>query len=303
MRVTSPWPGISRRATRDAGRGVGYYPARRCVTPDLLLGARAAEFREAEGTSSSRRTLGLLSCGAYTSASAGGRTWTPDTKAVIMTRNESFKRRIRERMAKTGEKYVAARRVLIEHAAARDSRSWAAQPEHTDAVIRENTGRDWDEWCDLIDAWPGHGEGHTAVAAWLQEEHGVDGWWAQAVTVGWERITGRRLPGQMADGTFTANKSATIATDHVALREMLLDDDGGAALFPGMDPELRSRPTSKNVRVGLGDGVAEIAIVPKGDGRVTVTVAHTKLSSSEDVAHWKAFWSDWLEVLDEGTPS
>ena len=33
-----------------------------------------------------------------------------------MTRNESFKRRIRARMAKTGEKYNAARRALIEQA-------------------------------------------------------------------------------------------------------------------------------------------------------------------------------------------
>ncbi len=216
-----------------------------------------------------------------------------------MTRNESFKRRIRERMAKTGEKYNSARRVLIEQAEARGPRSWASDPEHTDAVIRENTGRGWDEWCDLIDAWPGHTDGHTAVAAWLQDEHDVDGWWAQAVTVGWERITGRRLPGQMADGTFTANKSATITTDHGALREMLLDEDGRADLFPGMDPELRSRPASKNVRVGVGGGVAEIAITPKHDGRVTVTVAHTKLDSPEDLDHWRSFWGEWLEALDE----
>lgn len=137
------------------------------------------------------------------------------------------------------------------------------------------------------------------VASWLEDEHDLDGWWAQAVTVGWERITGRRLPHQMADGTFTANRSATITTDPAALREMLLDDDDRAALFPGMDPELRSRPTSKNVRVGLTDGVAEIAIDPKDDRRATVTVAHAKLSSPEEVTHWKAYWGDWLEALHE----
>lgn len=216
-----------------------------------------------------------------------------------MTRNESFKRRIRTRMAKTGEKYGAARRVLIQQAIS-DARSWVSDPEHSNAVIREKTGRGWDQWRDLIDAWPGHEQGHTAVASWLQEEHDVDGWWAQAVTVGWERITGRRLPHQVGDGTFTANRSATIATDPVALREMMLDDDGRADLFPGLDPELRSRPTSKNIRVGLGRGVAEIAIVPKGDGRATLTVQHAKLSSLEDVGYWKAYWADWLEALDEG---
>lgn len=217
-----------------------------------------------------------------------------------MTRNESFKRRIRARMEKTGERYGAARRVLIEQATTRDPRAWVADPEHTDEVVRANTGRGWDQWRDLIDGWPGHADGHAAVATWLQEEHDVPGWWAQSVTVGWERITGRRLPHQMADGTFTANRSATITTDPATLRELLLDADGRAVLFPGFDEvTLRSRPTSKNVRLGLDDGVVEVAIAPREDGRVTVTVAHSRLASSDQVTHWKGFWGDWLAALDD----
>jgi hypothetical protein len=215
-----------------------------------------------------------------------------------MTRNETFKRRVRARMAKTGEKYGAARRVLIEQSVPRDPRGWVSQPQHSDEVIRSNTGREWNDWRALIEAWPGHDDGHAAVASWLQDEHGVPGWWAQTVTVGWERISGRRLPHQVADGTFTANTSATITVDPAALRELLLDRDGRGTLFPGLEPELRSRPTSKNVRLGFTDGVVEIAIAPKGDGRSTVTVAHAKLTSPQQVPLWKAYWSDWLAALD-----
>jgi hypothetical protein len=43
-----------------------------------------------------------------------------------------------------------------------------------------------------------------------------------------------------------------------------------------------------------------VAVLARDDGRVTVTVAHTKLSAPEDVDLWKAFWADWLEALDEG---
>lgn len=217
-----------------------------------------------------------------------------------MTSNESFKRRIRERMARTGEKYGAARRVLLEQATTRDAHAWASDPGHSETVIRENTGRGWEQWRELIDAWPGHEDGHAAVATWLQEEHGVPGWWAQGVTVGWERITGRRLRHQMADGTFTANRSATITTDVDVLGEMLRDADGRADLFPGLDPELRSRPASKNVRLGVTSGVVEIAITSKDDRRATVHISHTKLASPDEVAHWKAFWTEWLETLDEG---
>ncbi|HVM19884.1 MAG TPA: DUF4287 domain-containing protein [Egibacteraceae bacterium] len=174
-----------------------------------------------------------------------------------------------------------------------------ADPQLPDASVRENTGRGWDEWRELIDAWPGHGDGHAAVAGWLQTEHGVPGWWAQAVTVGWERITGRRLPHQVADGTFTVNVSATITADADAVRKRLLDDAGRRELFPALDPQLRSRPTSKYVRIGLRDGVAEIAIAPRGDGRCTVTVAHAKLGSPDDVTRWRSFWRDWLKALSE----
>jgi hypothetical protein len=215
-----------------------------------------------------------------------------------MTRNSSFKRRIRERMAETGEKYGAARRRLIERSEARDPRAWRSEPEHSEAVITGATGQGWREWCELIDAWPGHEDGHAAVAAWLQAEHGVPGWWAQSVTVGWERITGRRLPHQVADGTFTANRSRTIDTDHVALGELLRDADGRAELFPGLDAELRSRPTSKNVRLGIDGSVVEIAIDAKSEHRATVHLSHAKLSSPEEVVHWKAFWGDWLGALD-----
>ena len=70
-------------------------------------------------------------------------------------------------------------------------------------------------------------------------------------------------------------------------------------MAPGLDPELRSRPTSKNVRIGLEQGVAETNMASKDDGRATITVAHAELESPEDVEHWEWFWSEWLVALDE----
>ncbi|MFU8839452.1 MAG: hypothetical protein ACNA8R_01865 [Nitriliruptoraceae bacterium] len=161
-------------------------------------------------------------------------------------------------------------------------------------MVRERTGRGWDEWRELIDAWPGHVEGHTAVARWVEQTHGVDGWWAQQVTVGWERISGRRLPNQLADGTFTAGRSATVTVDAEALRARLLDDEQRAVLFSGRPTTLRSRPTSKNVRLALDEGVVEIAMAPKTGGRVTIAVQHQKLPSPDAVTRWEAFWGAWL---------
>lgn len=176
-------------------------------------------------------------------------------------------------------------------------RPWAAQPQLSDERVREGTGRGWEEWRAIIDAWPGRTEGHTAIAAWLQKEHGLPGWWAQSVTVGYERIAGIRLPHQDADGTFRFGITRTVGQGAAGLRERLLDPAARAALFPGLEVELRSRPSSKNVRLRIAGGSVELAIAPRADGRASVTIQHAKLDSPADVETWRTFWARWLERL------
>ena len=216
-----------------------------------------------------------------------------------MTRQESFKRRVRARMAKTGERYGAARRILIEQASSQPTRSWAAEPGMGDEALRAATGRGWNEWCDILDAWPGRTQGHGAIATHLRDAYGVDGWWAQTVTVGYERITGLRLPYQRPDGTFSAGKSRTVTTDAHALRALLLDDADRSDLFPGLETQLRSRATSRNVRIAIGPGTAEIAIEPHDGGRAKVAIQHARLPSPAEVERWKDYWDEWLSAIDE----
>ena len=221
-----------------------------------------------------------------------------------MTRQESFKRRVRARMERTGERYAEARRILIEQADRRGGRTRVAEPEMGDEAVREATGRDWDAWCDVLGAWDGDKDDHGAPAAHLVDAHGVEGWWAQTIAVGYERITGRRLPYQRSDGTFSAPRSRTVRANPATLRALLLDDADRADLLPGLATHLRSRPTSKNLRVAIGgendDGTVEIAMTPRDDGRVTVHVEHARLAGPDQVESWKAFWGEWLDAIDEG---
>lgn len=215
-----------------------------------------------------------------------------------MTAQESFKRRIRARMERTGERYTTARRALLDRAGGR-SRHWVSEPETSDEAVRAATGRGWDEWCDVIESWTGWDEGHTAVATHVRDELGVDAWWSQTVTVGWERITGRRLPYQRSDGTFATSRTRTVAADAELLRRLLLDDDDRRDLFGGLDVALRSRPDSKAVRLGLDSGRAVVGLEPRDDGRTRVSVEHEQLQTSEDVDRWRFWWGEWLEALDD----
>lgn len=205
-------------------------------------------------------------------------------------------------MATTGERYLEARRVLLQNARpAASTRQWVAVPELSDQAIRRGTGKGWDEWCDLIEEFAGQAGSHAAIASHLRAEHDLDGWWSQGVTVGYERICGLRLPHQMADGTFTANKSRTVVTDLHTLRSALLDDDQRPLLFPGIVTDVRSRPTSKTIRLAIGDTVAGITLEERAGGRVKIVVEQRGLASFDAVEEWTFYWSDWLDAVDDST--
>ena len=63
-------------------------------------------------------------------------------------------------------------------------------------ALRAATGRTHEQWRELLAGagaleWP-----HKQIAEWLVREHGVDGWWAQGITVDFEQEHKGRLPGQ-----------------------------------------------------------------------------------------------------------
>ncbi|MGC0142600.1 DUF4287 domain-containing protein [Pseudactinotalea sp. Z1732] len=213
-----------------------------------------------------------------------------------MTKQEPFPRRVRERMAKTGQKHGAARRRLPPAAG---EPGWVHQPQHSDEQVVERTGRTWNQWREVIDAGPGRGAAHAAIATFLEQDHEISGWWAQAVTVGYERITGIRAAHQRADGSFEAGVSRTLPLDGTALRAGLLDESDRADLLGGLASALRSKPTSKAVRLGVDEGVVLFTFDPRPDGQVRVSVTHSNLPGPAAVAHWKAFWGEWLQALHE----
>lgn len=218
-----------------------------------------------------------------------------------MTTQESFKRRIRARMTKTGERYGAARRALIPEPSGGVGRRWIAEPPHADEKLRDETGRGWDEWVDLILAGPGADAGHTEIASWLRETQHVHPWWAQGITVGFERITGRRLPGQMRDGTFTVTRSRTMDGDPAHLSSSWDEDAERDGILPGMQTRRLSRPGVKLPRFEISDdsgthGVLSLTVEPVKD-RVKVLVTHEKIPDLIGTERWKALWELWLDDL------
>jgi hypothetical protein len=62
----------------------------------------------------------------------------------------------------------------------------------SDESVKSKTGKGWAEWLVILDAWGTRDKGHTTTAKHLREAHGVDPWWAQAVTIRYEWERGLR---------------------------------------------------------------------------------------------------------------
>jgi len=215
-----------------------------------------------------------------------------------MTRQKTFKRRVRERMAKTGESYTAARRMLI----AAGERPDAAVPEFRPPVAEEKviaaTGRGWEAWFAVLDEWGAPGQTHTEMARWLREEHGVDGWYSQSITVGYERARGLRAPGEHADG-FAVTATRTIAVPVERLFEVFDDAALRKRMLPGADLRTRTATAPRSARYDWEDGSTRVIVAfdDLGESKSRVALSHERLPDSETAEEMKSWWRERLTAL------
>ena len=220
-----------------------------------------------------------------------------------MTTQKTFKQRVRARAARTGESYTAARAQLLRRAdgsasptpAPIDTKLLAGVSEE---ALLERTGRSLTDWFALLDAWGAESRTHTEVARWLVADHGVDGWWSQTITVGYERARGRRVLHQTASG-FSVGVTRTVAAAPEAVTAAFRDPEQRAGWLGDAPLEVRAGYAGKRGRYDWTDPPSKVWVdlVPRADGRTTVTVTHQGLPGADAVVAVKERWRDALDVL------
>ena len=215
-----------------------------------------------------------------------------------MTTQRSFKRLVRARMAKTGERYAAARAAILAAEDRNPSRGPALAV--SDAVIRTKTGRGWEEWFDLLDGWGAAVRSRSDALRWLGGEHGVTGWGANAVTINYERARGLLAVGEHPDG-FSIFVTKTVAVPVDRLYEAFLDESLRDRWLP--DGKLRERTALKprSARFDWGDGASRVNVtfVAKGDVRSTAALHHERLVDGDEAERMKTLWRDRVAALKE----
>lgn len=176
-----------------------------------------------------------------------------------------------------------------------------AEMPHSDAAVSKSTGKNWDEWRTLLDGWGAPEKSHTEIAKYLVEDHSIDGWWAQGITVGYERLIGRRETGQRNDGSFSASVSKTINASAEEVHAALADEAQRSQWLEDGVVNFRTASTPKSVRFDdLEAGIIIAAfLTAKGDDKTSLQIQAEKLPSKEAGEEWKSAWKPRLAKLTE----
>jgi hypothetical protein len=242
-----------------------------------------------------------------------------------MTRQKKLNKAIRARARKTGERYAAARRQILAARTRRPVRRMpasataapakaAAGRAMSDARVQARTGHGLDHWFRLLDAFGAAEKGHTASARHLSSEHGVDGWYAQGITVEYERLRGLRAVNQRMSGLFEVSVSKALRAPMQRAAAALYRSSERDAWLRGADPALRKaleaaltghgakavkvRPgKDAAVRFKAGAKTIELRVLAKADGKSSIVATVMGIPTATEKEAQRAAWRQALEAL------
>jgi hypothetical protein len=172
----------------------------------------------------------------------------------------------------------------------------------SDSAVTKATGRSWEEWFALLNNVGAEQLSHKEIAHKLYSEHEVEGWWAQNITVEFERLIGRRAHGQRQDGDYeiSVNKTFLGTMDRALAAWQALVGD--ASVFDGVvfssEPATSKTDKWRYWRVSLADGTRVNVIINQKDAeKAQLSVQHRKLQSKDDAERWKSYWKSYLLAL------
>jgi hypothetical protein len=232
-----------------------------------------------------------------------------------MPRHKDLKRLVRARMSKTGESYTTARSRIVarasagngaavatpaERPAAASAPDYAALAGIADASIKAKTGCTWDRWVFALDHYGADRMSHRDIVLLVTSKYKIGGWWAQAVTVGYERIKGLRARGQRRDGTYEIGKSRTYNVPLLTLFQAWADTRVRNRWLDGGVGKVRTVTPKKSIRLdGEDRSIVVVGFTAKGRTKSAVAVQHTRLRDRDTANRLKQYWSERLDTLGD----
>jgi hypothetical protein len=208
-----------------------------------------------------------------------------------------------------------------------------------DDTVKNETGRYLAEWFKVIrQAGMAHAS-HKHIAAFLCEKSDISSWWAQEITVEYEKHIGRRKLGQTQDGLYQIGVSKTIDASAAVLWERLQSqwvislitstlngeeitgDSHTAAAQAGLeslhslDGESASGIKVHTTIFKAGShirmrwqrphwsthSVLQIRVLPKSETKTIISFHHEKLPTQRDRQQMQEHWQHVAVLVADGT--
>jgi hypothetical protein len=203
-------------------------------------------------------------------------------------------------MQKTGESYTAARAHFAPTRPTPPRIDYARLSGRSDEILKQRTGCTWERWVKALDHVRAHEWSHRDIARYVREQYKIDGWWAQTVTVGYERIKGLRAVGQRRSGAWEASKSRTFAVPVDRIFRAFHDPRQRKRWLVGVKPTVRTARPGKSMRMSWPDGTSVVVgFAAKGASKSQVAIQHEKLADQAAAARAKAYWAERLDALGD----
>ena len=172
------------------------------------------------------------------------------------------------------------------------------KPSIGDEAVKAKTGRGWMGWFVILNKANTNALPHSEVATLLCEKYDVPGWWAQMITVEYERARGGRQKNEQVGG-FTVSASKTFAVPLSKLYAATADDKLRKKWFPEVAFKPSSQTKDKYFRGAWGaDGARlEIGFYAKGEGKSQIAIQVNKLAKKSLVESERARWKQALKSL------
>ena len=193
-----------------------------------------------------------------------------------------------------------------------------SEKETSDAAVRRDTGKDWQEWFAHLDAFGGPAKGRREIGNHLQAELKVDPWWSSTLIIEYENARGvvekdgkpkgyticaTKAVKAGADRCFAAFASAAELDRWLGAGHKADFREGGAIANPeGNRLELRKITPGKVFRGVWQDAAAapgtpvEVKFQEAG-GKCTIMITHDRLQTRADADGLRAAWGEALGRL------
>jgi uncharacterized protein YndB with AHSA1/START domain len=178
------------------------------------------------------------------------------------------------------------------------------KPVMGDDAVMAKTGKDWAQWCAVLDKAGCKDMTHKQIVAFISKKHPVGPWWQQMVTVGYEQMRGLRVKHQTANG-YSVSASRVMNIPASAAFKAFKDAKLRNKWLPKADMTIRKSTPPKSLRITWteDDTNVEVNLYVKGTGKSQISIEHNKLPDAKSAAQMKAYWGKALDRLKALNPA